>query len=147
MKKLFLILSLTYLFSCGISDDNSDNVTPQAVRVEWHLIKVTGGISGVNNNFELYDIVWEFNDETGQFTVNNTNEDSSIEDGLDSGTYVFSILKEDSSNYFIVNDTEFANILVDNNAGEMTLDQNVTTAGVGSDGYIYYFKSIIIYSE
>ena len=143
----FLLAILT-LSSCSLnSDSNSDSNLPEIIAVEWHLTNVFGGLSGVDNNFELNEIVWEFDEEYGSLTITNTNENDTIEDGFDSGIYSFSVTNQDLNQFLFINDTEFGNLIIDNSENEMVIDQNITMNGEAADGYIYTFERVIIYEE
>lgn len=122
--------------SCSLNDN--DNATPQEIKYLWHLVKVTGGIAGVNEQFETNVITWSFNNETETLVVNNKNTDDSIEDSLDSGTYSFSVLEENNTTYLIIDDIELGSFEVSGNI--LTINQNNTSTGNGTDGFIYTFQ-------
>ncbi|MBD0824097.1 hypothetical protein [Aestuariibaculum marinum] len=144
---ILLIACLT-LTNCSIaSDSNIDSNLPNIVSIEWHLTNVFGGLAGVDNNFELNEIIWIFNEEYGSLTITNTNNDDTIEDGFDSGVYSFSVTEQDSNQFLFVNNAEFGNLIINNSENEMVIDQNITVSGEAADGYIYTFERVIIYEE
>lgn len=136
-KSLLLVLSCFFIFSnCSLND--SDSAPPQELQYLWHLIQVTGGVAGVDERFDVGDIVWSFDEDTNILTVENNNTDDTIEDGLDSGTYSFSVLDIDGITYLTVDGNELGSFVV--NQSTFTLDQNKMSTGTGADGFIYLFQ-------
>ncbi len=136
LKPLIGILALLLLFSC--SDDDTSNTNPSLVD-NWTLITATGTIAGTTHEFPAGTIVWKFNaDNTIIVTNNNTNE--TLQSGLASGTYSYTVSEFDSQNnlcprYITINADEFGCIILyDNN---MNISQNV------ADGINYHFEKII----
>jgi len=80
-----------------------------------------------------------FNELQGSLTVlnNNTND---VEDGLDSGTYNYSLLDDGNNTFLIIDDNEFGGLIILNN--NLTIDQNLTSTGTGADGFIYSFQLV-----
>lgn len=142
MKHTILItfLSLITLTNCSIS--NEDNPTPQVYKTYWHLVNVSGGFAGVNNDFELNKIVWSFIEIENILTVTNNNG-TEDEDGLDTGTYTYSVFTDDNGNLFLsINSNEYGHL--DISETQLIIDQNITTTGTGADGYIYTFRKILV---
>jgi hypothetical protein len=94
-------------------------------------------VAGVDNDFDVNDIVWHFNNTTNKLTVNNTNTDDTIEDGFDSGVYDFSVTTVGSDEFLIIDSNEFGN--VEATQTQLIIDQNITTSGTGADGFVYTF--------
>lgn len=142
MKKNILIVtcSIFAFLNCSVNNDrsiNSDNV-----KYLWHLINVSGGIAGIDEQFELGTIVWEFNEDTSTLTVTNNNENSNVENGLDTGTYEFSVLNVDNKTYLVINSNEIGSFEISQNI--LTINQNEMSNGTGADGFIYTFQVEII---
>jgi len=145
MKYYLIIACISFftLTNCSLNDVNND--IPKVTRVLWHLKNVSGGVSGVDNDFASNKIVWEFKDATSTLIVSNTNTDASIEDGLDSGTYTYSIIEVGSDAYIKINSNEVGKITISTSGNTLTINQNLKSTGSGADGYIYTFdKSIIV---
>ena len=141
MKHSILITFLSFitLSSCSL---NNNDVKQQVYKSYWHLINVSGGFSGVDNDFELNKIIWSFNEEENELTVTNTNTED-LEDGLDTGTYTYSVDEDDNKDLFLtINSNEFGNFTV--SESQLIIDQNITTNGTGADGFIYTFKRVVI---
>lgn len=142
MKRKFLACAviLLTLISCSLSNDNNDGPT-EIVITNWNLINVTGGIAGVDHNFEIGEIIWFFDEINDVLSVTNNNPDDSLEDGLDTGNYhlLFQII--DDKIYMFVEFNEFGELIISGIDNEdMTIDQNSLSTGQGSDGFIYTFK-------
>lgn len=72
-----LLLSLT---SCDINDDS----TPTALKGNWTLVKVSGTIAGIENNYPSGKIKWFFG--SSKVTVTNTDTEHDY-DVFESGKY------------------------------------------------------------
>lgn len=136
MKRNLIVMLFFTIALTGCSLSNDDDVIK--VEILWNLTNVRGGIDGVNNNFEINDIIWSFDQETATLTVTNTNTDDSVEDGLDSGSYSYSITNDGTHFFLLINDTEYGSFTTSET--ELIIDQNITTSGTGADGFIYKFE-------
>ncbi|HET8838878.1 MAG TPA: hypothetical protein VFM82_07800 [Flavobacteriaceae bacterium] len=137
MRTTFLILLLAF---CGFatSCDNDDDNGPQTeVSLEgtWDLKNISGGFAGINADFEDDAIEWTFNEETSVLTINNThpNDDETIYDGLESGTYTYELSTVDGENQIYINDVFFGVYVL--SASELVIDQDI-----GADGYVFSFE-------
>ena len=135
-KFLTSLILFVIITSCSI---NNDDDKPQVVRSEWHLKNVSGGLAGVNNDFHFNQVIWVFNELQGSLTVLNNNTNA-VEDGLDSGTYTYSILDDGTTTFLIIDENEFGGLIILNN--NLTIDQNLTITGTGADGFIYSFQLV-----
>lgn len=136
---LVTILSLITLTSCSLGGDDDQL---KEYKTYWHLINVSGGIAGVDNDFALNKIIWSFEEEENNLIVNNTNTGNQ-EDGFDTGTYNYSLDENENKELFlIINSNEFGNIVVSDS--QMLIDQNITTSGTGADGFIYTFRKVVV---
>lgn len=108
MKNLTSILLISSLFILLFSCDD-DNVKANALDGEWHLIKVTGGFAGVNNDIERGEVVWNFDESTSKLNIDN--QSASLFSGLATGTYDYSVTSEGQNIVCSENDL----ILVDEN--------------------------------
>lgn len=145
MKHSILITFLSFITLSSCSLDNNNDIKQQVYKSYWHLINVSGGFSGVDNDFDLNKIIWSFNEEENELTVTNTNTED-LEDGLDTGTYTYSVDEDDNKDLFLtINSNEFGNFTVSET--QLIIDQNITTNGTGADGFIYTFKRVVIVEE
>ncbi len=142
MKHSILIafLSLITISNCTINND--ENYNPQVYKTYWHLVNVSGGFAGVNNDFDLNKIVWFFDETENTLKVTNTNS-TDVEDGLDTGTYPYTLITGDNNMLFLsINSNEYG--FLDISETQLIIDQNITTNGTGADGYIYTFRRILV---
>jgi hypothetical protein len=145
MKTRFLsALFCLFIFSnCSIN--NNENPTNEVTLIQWNLINVTGGLAGVNNDFEIGDIVWKFdNPQNGLVTVINNNTDDTIEDALDSGQYQYLFIEQDDTLFIAIEDNEYGGITISEDELSFTINQNETTSGSGADGFIYEFEKTTV---
>ena len=131
---LFISILLT---SCSLSSDNN---YPQVIRSDWHLRNVTGGVEGVNDDFGYSEVVWTFNEDLGTLTITNNNTDTSKEDGLDSGTYTYSLIEDGNNTFLVVDGSELGSITI--SATQFIIDENLTSSGTGADGFVYTFQLV-----
>tara|TARA_R110002049_G_scaffold85844_6_gene218287 strand:+ start:14442 stop:14876 length:435 start_codon:yes stop_codon:yes gene_type:complete len=140
MKRNFLI-TFSFLFiltNCSI--DNKDENAQQVALSFWYLINTSGGLAGVDDQFELDTVVWFFDEINGTVTVENNNTEETKQDGLDSGTYPFSILTDGGEDFIIIDGNELGKILI--NQTNFVIDQNKTSQGDLADGFIYTFQRV-----
>lgn len=148
VKLLIPILSLFLLFNCSVNNDNSaDMQEVQEVQIyQWHLTNVSGGIEGVDIDFEMDTVIWVFSVDfvgSGTLQVENNNTASDLEDGLDTGVYSVSIPVYDGQSILFVNGDEFAGVLTPTEE-DLVINQNIKSNGTGSDGFIYTFKREVV---
>ncbi|ALM47445.1 hypothetical protein AMR72_00185 [Flavobacterium psychrophilum] len=98
MKKiLFSMMTVVLtLSSCSNDDDNKQTVA-QGLEDTWSLSNVSGGgWTDVNHNFNDNAITWTFKGD-GTVVVNNNNQDDTVYDGFESGTYNYLVTVESES--------------------------------------------------
>lgn len=151
MKLKFItpILSLFLLFNCGVNgDDGFETQEPREVQIyQWHLTNVSGGVAGVDIDFEMETVIWVFSVDfvgSGTLQVENNNTDNTLEDGLDTGVYSVSIPVYDGQSILFINGDEYAGVQTPTEE-DLIINENINSNGsTGSDGFIYTFKRKII---
>ena len=142
-KSIIIVLSCFFIFSnCS---DNQDPIEPQKIEYLWHLVKVTGGIAGINQEFSVGTIIWSFDDASKKLVVENNNDDNAVEDALDSGSYNYDVLELEQELYLIIDENEFGNFKTSQNL--LVIDQNIMSTGNGADGFIYTFQAETVVVE
>lgn len=131
---VFLILFAT---SCSL-DDNGDNVSEVTV-THWNLINVTGGIAGVDIDYEIGDITWDFDEINRQVLVKNSIGTAS-ESSLPSGIYTYFVIQHENSLYITIDGEEYGELTRSFDDFSLTINQNNQSSGTISDGFIYSFK-------
>lgn len=141
-SKLLILLTLFIsLSNCSI-DNNSTNNPPQVIKIYWNLINVSGGIAGVNEDFQSGTITWTFDEPTETLTIFNNNTNVNIEDGLDSGTYSYSILNVEDKSFLVLDSNELGSIELTTN--QLTINENIKSESNVADGFIYLFSRTTI---
>ena len=130
MKKTTLIIILLLItISCNSEDtlkvDNS-----------WNLINVSGGIAGIDENFNKGEVKWTFNE--GNSTLKVVKNTSDPYSGIADGTYTYSILTNNDHFYLIIDSQEKGSIIT--TGSFMEIDENRQSTGTGADGFIYQFE-------
>lgn len=138
LKPIIYIILIFAFASCSLNSENN----PQVVRSEWHLRNVSGGLSGVNNDFEFNTVIWTFNESLESINVENNNTNPAIEDGFDTGTYSYSLMDDGDHIFISIEDNEIGSLTFTSN--ELVIDQNLTSNGSVADGYIYTFRLVEI---
>ena len=134
MKTTFYVFILALLsVSCNNNDDSMQN-PDTTLDGSWSLVNVSGGFAGVNDDFEVGIITWDFNQDNLELTVTNTNTANVIFDGLPSGAYNYVFLTttgEDVS--LVINSISYD--LTTLSSSELVLDE-----GVAADGFLLTYS-------
>ena len=149
-NKFFLLLTCFFILTnCSLDNDIIEDL--QEYDLEWHLIGVTGGIAGVDLQFDLDTIIGVFDnggdnndaDNDNILTIVNNNTDDTKEDFLDSGTYIYSITQETNGNYITIEGTEFGEVTFPTTT-TLLIDTNELSTGSGADGFVYTFQRVLV---
>ncbi|EZH75520.1 hypothetical protein ATO12_01690 [Aquimarina atlantica] len=136
MKHFIYVVFLFVIIGCS-GDDDGNPVNPPSnssgLTGIWHLVNVTGGFAGINDNFEKGVIVWDFDDTKKRVEVTNNNAaNSSTEDLFPTGVYTFSIVTINGNKELIVNERNLGNFEITTN--EFIVDEQF------KDGFRYTFQ-------
>ena len=135
MKTKLLILLIVFFglaTSCNNDDDNgpTNEIT---IAGTWDLRNISGGIAGVDSNFEADLIQWSFNEETSVLTIaNDHSNDETLYDGLESGTYIYELTVSEGENQINIDGASFGTYTISEN--ELVIAQTL------ADGYVFSFK-------
>lgn len=147
IKSIIPFICLFILSSCSLNTNNDLNEDPKQTKIfQWHLTHVSGGIAGVDVDYELETIIWVFNVDlngNGTLKVENHNTEDTLQDGLDSGTYKISMNVDDVKTYLFLETNEFGEIITPTEH-DLIINQNNMIDGSGADGFIYTFKRKVI---
>jgi len=133
MKKIALLLSVISMLSCSL-DDSVDRTTPTPT-AKWSLVRITGGVAGVETDLEVGQITWFFDIANNTLTVEENEE--GLSHGLSEGIYAFEVLNISNADFLFIDEIEFGSINVSQNV--FTIDQNIISTGTGTDGFEYRF--------
>ncbi|MFC0603324.1 hypothetical protein [Winogradskyella pulchriflava] len=133
MKTCFYILALMLLtLSCNSDDDNHQTNIP-TLDGEWSLVNVFGGLAGVDDDFDVGTIIWDFDEDNSELTVTNTNTANVVYDGFPSGTYDYELLTTDGDTSIIINTFTYR-------ITSLTSSQLVIDEGIALDGFLLTFS-------
>ncbi|WP_133248451.1 hypothetical protein [Flagellimonas aquimarina] len=133
---IITILCFIALTACSNTDNESKEDILSGV---WNVQNISGGFVGMDQDFEEETITWTFNADNSTLTVVNNNVlVDVIYDGLDTGSYPYTIIEVDNERFLEIDGQEFGGILFTN--GQLLLDQNKISTGSGADGFILLFK-------
>jgi len=131
MKHFCVLLCSILLFSCSSNDD--DNTNEPSLQGVWNLVNVSGGFTGLDEDFAKGIVVWDFNETTGMVTIANTATNTSVNTLLASGTYTYSIsIEPNDAILLVINETSVGNFSLDNTSFFLREDF--------SDGFIFRFE-------
>jgi hypothetical protein len=142
MKYSVIIACISFLALTNCSLDSVNNTQPQTTRILWHLNNVSGGPENVDIDYPANKIIWEFKETT--IEVTNTNTDTSLQDGLDTGIYTYEVKNEGGIEYLKINSVEVGKATFTSNGAVLTINQNEKSTGTVTDGYIFTFDKVQI---
>ncbi|PWH82984.1 hypothetical protein DIS18_00030 [Algibacter marinivivus] len=145
--KLVILFFSIFLFTNCLPDDNNDITNQETTVIQWHLVNVSGGISGDNHSFEIDDVIWIFDEFNSRLIIQNNNDDDVLEDGLNSGNYDYFFINDNDDNLFLVIDIDEYGLITFSQDGEiLTIDRTNQSTGNVADEYIYEFdkQTIVI---
>lgn len=137
-------ISLAFLvvFFCISACSDRDDTVADFLHGSWAIQNISGGLAGVDQDFVAGTVSWTFDSGTNMLTVENNHElEDVVYDGLDSGTYEYSILQVETQSFLIIDEVEFAGL--DFLTNQMLLDQNKLSAGTGTDGFLLLFNRVV----
>jgi len=125
MKSKILVLLIVGFGGVIASCNDDDSTQASTINGTWNLKNISGGIAGINDDYNQGIIKWIFNSQSLTLIVENNNSQNTIYDGFLSGIYNYSILESGGNSFLIVEDTEFGGYtLMENN---LMIDQNKTS--------------------
>jgi hypothetical protein len=135
MKKIVLyVFALVFtlsLLGCTVDNSGSNTTTRSA---KWSLVRVTGGIAGIEVNLELGQITWIFDELNNNIIVEENVEGLSY--GLPEGTYAYTIENINNAEFLFVDEVEYGDIEVGQNT--FTIDQNNTSTNTNNADLFEY---------
>ena len=134
---LIVFISFGFLTCCNEEDNENPNTSENhAIHGSWNLTNVSGGLIGINIDYNLGEVIWTFNDNNNQLVIENNIMTAGPEDiyaGLDSGNYSYEIQE--------LNGTETLYISNDERGIILFLDTTLQIDdGVAADGFLTTFE-------
>ena len=130
MRNIILLLMLACLFTnCKKTKEST-----ASLEGTWDLVNLSGGIIGVDCNYDPGVITWTFDGD--KIIVNDNNISTSCMGvGLGTGSYSYSIFESNGGQFLFLDDAEFGGIMLLIN--ELIVDQNNLSTGNGADGFLF----------
>jgi hypothetical protein len=133
--KLSLLLLLGIIFFTNCSNDDEPTEL-ESYNGTWNIKNISGGIAGIEDEYETGIITWTFNNQI--LTVENNAVQGYIYSGFESGTYNYSTSEINGINYIIINNTIFGSYTL--SLTSLTINQNESASGSIDDGFILQFE-------
>jgi len=130
---ILMVLGIILFTSCNNNDDSTEL---ESLEGTWSVKNISGGIAGIDDDYETGVITWTFNNQV--LTVINNESQGNLYSGFESGTYSYSTSEINGINYIIINNAEYGGYTISIN--NLTINQNETTAGSGADGFLLRFE-------
>lgn len=128
-----IILGLLVFTSCNNDDDS---IQPVSINGVWNLKNVRGGFVNIDIDYNLGDVIWDFDLSNNTVTVQNnilTTGPEYIYAGPVSGTYPISIEQNGPTEILIVDNLIVGNIILQ--GSNLVLDGDIA-----SDGFLAEFE-------
>lgn len=132
VKFIFLLVFLAWCASCS---DTDDTIPQDPLEGVWHLKNVYGGIQGIDLDYEVGDVVWNFAMDQSTLRVETTfltTGPKSIYKGLDSGRYTLGFEKQDTTRTILIEGIKYRVLEIDQT--DLVLDD-----GLAADGFVRRF--------
>lgn len=135
MKEKLLVLCLSVLLFAVSCNDHDETITQDSLEGIWHLNNVSGGIQGIDLDYDQGDVVWNFTMAESSVKVESTiltNGPKSIYQGLISGTYAIGFEEQDATRTMLIDGIKFR--ILEIQSTTLILDD-----GVAADGFVRRF--------
>lgn len=127
-------LLLVLLMTSSCKKEHTQPITPgsNSINGTWNLIRIYGGISGINETHNSGDVEWTFDTQTSTLTVNDNGSPSSYF-YLPSGTYSFQQISGSNQHYLVIEANELGQFTI--SGDQLFIDENKKSDGEGACGF------------
>lgn len=137
--RIFLsVFSLVFLCFTSCSVDNATTeALPHPISGVWNLKNVSGTIAGVNIDYTLGQVQWDFSTTSNSLDITKNIATTGPEDvygGRETGTYTYEIQLNDASQVLYIDGIEIGVIAFGNNVLEISTGPDV------ADGVTYRYE-------
>ena len=125
-------MSVVLFTNCSNNDDSSETITLNGV---WNMKNVSGGLIGIDIDYEPGEVTWNFNVANNSLIVQNNITTTGPEDvyaGLDSGTYSFQVQQNGDTEVLYVNDA-VRGVIVVLSENKLTIDDGLDVDGFATE--------------
>ncbi|TRX61860.1 hypothetical protein FNH22_03535 [Fulvivirga sp. M361] len=138
MKSTIFTLIIAFVIGLftGCGQDDDPTTQAQTINGTWNLSNVSGGLTGINIDYNVGEVSWVFNENTKVLIIENNIESTGPEDiyaGLESGTYDYKIQHEDDHQVLYIDGAERGILKIEDNI--LKIDD-----GVAVDGFLTEFE-------
>ncbi len=133
--KILLILIIGFIGPFISCERNNDLINEPTIDGTWSLKNVSGGLIGINIEYNEGDVYWIFSKNEGTLVVENSIDSTgpkNIFSGLTSGTYNFKIQYESDLAVLYINDLKRGFLIIEEDSFTMN-------DGIAADGFITLF--------
>ncbi len=126
-KWLFLLI-IPILLMSSCKEENNDILSIEGT---WKLNNVSGGLAGINIDYNDGDVNWIFTPTTQKLEVQNnieTDGPEQIYSMFDTGIYDYNIVNENDLEQLYIDGVNVGTITYDEN--EMNIDQGIAVDGL-----------------
>ncbi|TMM55932.1 hypothetical protein FEE95_14895 [Maribacter algarum] len=140
MKTKFLlpfVVVLLFGSSCDDSNDSNDTISEDPLAGVWHLKNVSGGIQGIDLDYDQGDVSWNFMMDESTLEVESnilTDGPKSINQGLLKGIYAVEFDEQQSIRTLVILGAKFRVLEIDEKS-TLVIDD-----GVAADGFVRTFE-------
>ncbi len=130
---VILFMALGFLVGCGNTDDD-DSSQNDAINGVWHLKNISGGLLGVDIDYNKGEVKWTFNEGNKTLVIENNIMTTGPEDihvGLDSGTYTYKVELEGDTKILFINEAQSGRLSII--SGILKIDDNIAADGFLSE--------------
>jgi len=145
--KILTLLLVSSIILCTNCDDDNQSKQVETLNQTWDLKNVSGGIIGVDIEYETGTVIWEFDAENETLTVTSslTNDGpQSFNLPLQTGSYKYSLTESNGKtfirieNFGIHTNGEYGSYAMDN--GILTIDQQEGSESSANDVFVLLFE-------
>ncbi len=131
-KEQFLVLAFGIFLLQSCSPDESIPIQDNLLLNTWHMQQISGGIAGINEQFDTDELTWTFLDNDSIEVQNNVHPDSSkyLFCLFDSGTYSYTFTDTSGVQSLVIDQYHF-------NISDLTDTLLDLDNGAVADGFYY----------
>lgn len=142
---LFITVLVLILTNCSVNNPvNDDSENDEQFVAEWHLSKVTGGMTAINKSFDSDMVIWTFFQGNSELVVKNNSTEQIPENELTTGNYFFNIYESNEKSFIVIDGQEYGQMISSNEGATLIIDQNINSSETFTDLYVLTFQRKLI---
>ncbi len=124
--KIGLLIGIFFFTSCNSNDEPIIN---EAIEGAWHLKDISGGLIGLNIDYNRSEVIWKFNSIKQTVSVEN-NISSNEGVNLATGTYDYIIDEDENVQILYINNSKKGTLTFETNI--LKIDDNLAADGLAT---------------